>query len=122
MAKPKYKCFLKCFAYNKLFKVGDKFPDIWIEQGYEPQPEYFCLERDYEDAIATKAVKSRIIYSAAEDPRPTKKLIDDLSRFMEVPKDWDRKRIWKTLRQREMAEAHTEPQTVRKPGRPAKEA
>jgi hypothetical protein len=121
MAKPKYRCFLKCFAYNKLFKQGDYFPAVWIEKGYVPQPEYFVLEQDYEDAITTKVAESRIIYSAAEDPRPTKVLIEDLAKFMEVPKDWDRKRIWKTLKQREMAIAHTEPQP-RKPGRPAKEA
>lgn len=120
MAKQKYRCVVKCFAYNKLFKKGEMFPMDWISNGYTPQPEYFCRAEDYEDMATEMEVKARVIYSAAEDPRPTAQLIDDLARFMEVPKDWNRKRIWMALKQREMAEAHTEP-PAKRVGRPPKE-
>jgi hypothetical protein len=120
MARQKYKCVTKCFAYNKLFKKGEMFPVAWMDSGYTPPPEYFCKAEDYEDAIKEVEVKSRIIYSAAEDPRPTAQLIEELARFMDVPKDWNRKRIWMALKQREMAEEHTEPTTARR-GRPPKE-
>lgn len=114
----KYRCYRECFAYNKHFKRGDWFPQEWIKAKYEPQPEYFVKENEYEDKIDDHK-KSRTVYSAADDPRPTADLVEELKKIgLEIPKDWTRQRIWMALKQREMAEAHTE-QPRR--GRPPKE-
>ena len=118
MATKKYRCFKECFAYNKRFKKGELFPVLWLDNGYVPQEEYFVPDAEYDDFIRTNAKASKVVYSAADDPRPTALLIEELARFMEVPKDWNRKRIWMALAQRKMAEAKTEPRRV---GRPAKE-
>jgi hypothetical protein len=46
-------------------------------------------------------------------------LIDSLSKYMgDIPKNWNRAQIWRTLIAREMAESKTDP-GPRKPGRPA---
>ena len=118
MATKKYRCFKECFAYNKRFKAGEMFPLLWIDNGYTPPVEYFVPDDEYDDFIRTKGNAVRTVYSAADDPRPTALLIEALARFMEIPKDWNRKRIWMALKQREMAELKTEP---RRPGRPPKE-
>lgn len=121
MAKAKFRCYRECFAYNKHFKAGDWFPQAWVDAKYAPQPEYFVPEGDYEEKMDEVKKVGRTKYSAADDPRPTADLIADLKKMgLEVPRDWNRQRIWSTLKQREMAEAHTEP-TARKQGRPPKE-
>lgn len=114
----KYRCLKECFSYNKRFKRGEYFPIAWLENKYEPPKEYFVLAEDYDDAVRAMERSSRQIFSAGDDPRPTVELVAELKRFMEVPKDWNRKRIWMALKSRENAEAKTEP---RKPGRPPKE-
>ncbi len=120
MATKKFRCFKECFAYNKRFKKGEFFPVLWLDSGYVPQPEYFIAAEDYEDFMRTQVKASRTIYSAADDPRTTAMLVEGLSKFMgDIPKDWNRKRIWAALKQRENAEVRTE---KRGPGRPAKEA
>jgi hypothetical protein len=118
MATKKYRCYRECFTYNKRFKKGEYFPVLWIEHGYAPNEEYFVPEEDYEDFIRAKARELKTVYSAADDPRSSEALVADLKKYMEVPKDWTRKRVWLALKQREMAEAKTEP-TPRRPGRPA---
>lgn len=119
MATQKYRCYRECYAYNKRFKKGDQFPILWLEKGYKPQPEYFIMAEDYEDKIRELSKQKAAIFSAADDPRPTAVLIAELKKVgLEVPKDWNRKRIWMALKQRENAEAKTEP---RGPGRPAKD-
>jgi len=117
MATRKYRCFRECFAYNKRFKKGEFFPPLWLENGYKPQDEYFVLAEDYDDAIRTVVKQGRQIVSAGDDPRPTAVLVEELKKYMEVPKDWNRKRIWMALVSRDNAEAKTEPR--RGPGRPA---
>lgn len=118
MATQEYRCFKECFAFNKRFKKGAMFPLTWIDAGYKPPPEYFVMAQDYADVVRTKSMESRQIFSAADDPRTSAELVKELARFMEVPKDWNRKRIWMALKQREMAESKTDT-GVRKPGRPA---
>jgi hypothetical protein len=119
MATKKYRCFKQCFAFNKRFKVGEMFPVLWLDSGYTPPEEYFVPEDEYEDFMRVKANELKTVYSCSDDPRTNNVLIAELKRFMEVPKDWSRKKIWMALKQREMAESKTEP---RKPGRPPKEA
>lgn len=115
----KYRCYKECFAYNKHFKKGEMFPQTWLEAKYIPQPEYFVLADEYEDKVAEITKTERIIYSAADDPRSSVQLVEDLkARMGDIPKDWNRKRVWSELRRRELADSKTEP---RKPGRPAKE-
>jgi hypothetical protein len=114
----KYRCYRECFAYKKHFKKGDWFPAEWIKAKYPPQPEYFVLESEYEDKVYEQQKEKRTVYSAADDTRSSAVLIEELSRFMEVPKDWNRKRIWMELKRREMAESKTDT-GPRKPGRPA---
>ena len=117
MAVQEYKCFKECFAFNKRFKKGAIFPPTWVDNGYKPPEEYFVKSEDYADVIRTKSRESKQVNSAVDDPRTSEQLIKELSRFMEVPQDWNRKRIWMALKQREMAEFKTEP--IRKAGRPA---
>jgi hypothetical protein len=117
MAK-KYRCYKECFAYNKRFKKGAYFPMEWIESKYTPPPEYFIEADEYEDKTRELVKVAHQVFSAADDPRTSGQLKADLSRFMEVPEDWNRKRIWMALKQREMAESKTDP-GPRKPGRPA---
>lgn len=119
MAKTKYRCWRECFAYNKHFKRGDYFPALWLESGYNPMPEYFVAEGDYEDKVNDHMKAGRTIYSAADDPRPTAELVAELKKIgLDVPAEWNRKRIWMLLKEREMATAHTEQP---KRGRPPKE-
>ena len=118
MATQEYRCYKECFAYNKRFKQGTFFPVTWIDAGYKPPPEYFVAAEDYADTIRMKVKEGKEIQCAADDPRSSDQLVKDLAKYMEVPKDWNRKRIWMALKQREMAESHTEP-GPRKPGRPA---
>lgn len=115
----KYRCYKKCFAYNKLFKKGEMFPQAWLEAKYIPPPEYFVLADEYEDKVSEADKNERIIHSAADDPRPSVELVKELTaRMGDIPKDWNRKRVWSELRRRELADSKTEP---RKPGRPPKE-
>ena len=118
MAKQEYRCFRECFAFNKRFKKGTMFPMTWIDAGYTPPAEYFVVAEDYADLIRTKSAESRQIFSAADDPRSSDELVKELAKYMEVPKDWNRKRIWMALKQRDMAVEKTEP---RRPGRPPKD-
>ena len=117
MAKD-YRCFRECFAFNKRFKIGAVFPPVWLDNGYLPPTEYFVPAEDYDQVIRQKAKEHRSVQSAVDDPRSSEQLIKDLAKYMTVPSDWNRKRIWMALKQREMAESHTEP-GPRKPGRPA---
>jgi pectin methylesterase-like acyl-CoA thioesterase len=92
----------------------------WLDAGYKPPEQWFVKAEDYEDTIRVNNPVGKIT-SAGEDPRPTKVLIESLSKYMgEIPANWNRAKIWGALIAREMAESRSEP-GPRKPGRPAKE-
>jgi hypothetical protein len=118
MATQHYRAIRECFAYNKRFKKGAEFPLVWLDAGYIPPPQWFVKSEDYDDVVRKDEPVGKIV-SAAEDPRSSKQLVEDLEKYMTpVPKDWNRKRIWMELKRREMAESKTDT-GVRKPGRPA---
>lgn len=91
---------------------------LWLDSGYKPPEQWFVRSEDYEDTIRKNDPVGKIT-SAGMDPRPTKTLIEELGKRMgDIPKTWNRAKIWGELVARELAESRSEP-GARKPGRPA---